>query len=47
LNDVPSMLAGESSDSVHTESASVAAGHALGEDEGVHSPGSVRRKRLR
>jgi hypothetical protein len=42
-----SMLAGESSDSAHTESMIVAIGHGLGEDEGVHSPGSVRHKRSR
>jgi hypothetical protein len=47
VNSVLSMLAGESSDSVHTESVSAATGHGFGEDEGVHSLGSARRKRLR
>jgi hypothetical protein len=45
-NVVLSMLAGESSDSTRIELASAVAGHVLGEDEGAHSPGSVRRKRL-
>jgi hypothetical protein len=47
VNVVLIMLVGESPDSVHTESASVVVGHVLGEDEGVPSPGSVHRKRLR
>jgi hypothetical protein len=42
-----SMLVGESFDSAHSESASAAAGHVLGEDEGAYSPGSVHHKRLR
>jgi hypothetical protein len=46
VNDVLIILAGESSDSTRTKLASAAAGHVLGEDEGAHSPGSVRRKRL-
>jgi hypothetical protein len=47
VNTVLSMLAGESSDSTRTESVTTTAGHGSGEDEGVQSPGSVRRKRLR
>jgi hypothetical protein len=47
VNDVLCMLAGESPDSTHTESVTVATGHGLGEDEGVQSPESVRRKRPR
>jgi hypothetical protein len=47
VNDVLSMLAGESSDSACTKSVTVATGHGLGADEGVQSPGSVRRKWLR
>ena len=43
VNAILSMLVGESSDSACTKSASVAAGHVLGKDEGTHSPGSVRR----
>jgi hypothetical protein len=44
VNDVLSMLASESSDSTCTKSVTVATGHGLGADEGVQSPGSVRRK---
>jgi hypothetical protein len=47
VNAVLSMLASESIDSACTEWVSATAGHGLGEDEGVYSPGSVRRKRLR
>jgi hypothetical protein len=47
VNAVLSMLAGELSDSARTESVSTAAGHVLDEDEGTHSPRSVRHKRLR
>jgi hypothetical protein len=46
VNVVLSMLVAESSSSTHTESASAAARHVLGEDEGAHSPRTVRRKRL-
>jgi hypothetical protein len=46
MNVVLSMLASESSESAHTESASVAAGRAFGEDEGACSPGGARQKRL-
>jgi hypothetical protein len=45
VNVVLSMLVGELSDSVRTELVS-AARHVLVEDEGTHSPGIVRRKRL-
>jgi hypothetical protein len=45
VNAILSMLAGEMSDTAHTESMTVATGHGLGEDEGVRSPGSVRHKR--
>jgi hypothetical protein len=45
VNVVLCMLVGESSNSTHTESMTVATAHGLGEDEGVQSPGSVRRKR--
>jgi hypothetical protein len=44
VNTVLSMLAGEPSDSARTESMNVAIGQELGEDEGVQSPESVRRK---
>jgi hypothetical protein len=47
VNDVLSMLAGESSDSAHTLLVSAATRHCLSEDEGVQSHRSVRRKRLR
>jgi hypothetical protein len=47
VNDVLGMLAGELSNSTRTESVTVATGHGLGEDEGVQSPESVRRKRSR
>jgi|UniRef100_A0A804LZ13 hypothetical protein len=46
MNAVLRMLAGKSSKSAHTESASVAAGRAFGGDEGACSPGGARRKRL-
>jgi hypothetical protein len=46
VNAILSMLVGESSDSACTKSASVAAGHVLGKDEGTHSPRSVHRKLL-
>jgi hypothetical protein len=46
VNAVLSMLAGELSDSAHTESVTIATGHGIGEDEGVQSPGSVHHKRL-
>jgi hypothetical protein len=45
VNAILSMLTGESSDSARTESVTVATRYGLGEDEGVQSPGSVRRKR--
>ena len=44
VNAFLSMLAGESSDCARTESMTVAIGQDLGEDEGVQSPESVRRK---
>jgi hypothetical protein len=47
VNAVLSMLAGKSSYSTRTESASTAARHVFGKDEGPCSPGSVCRKRLR
>jgi hypothetical protein len=47
VDDVLSMLAGESSDSACTESMTIAIGQGLGEDEGVQSPESVLRKRSR
>jgi hypothetical protein len=45
VNDVLSMLAGESSESAHAESASAAIRHAFGGDEGACSPDGVCRKR--
>jgi hypothetical protein len=47
VNAVLSMLASESSNSARTKSATIVTGHGLGEDEGVQSPRSVRRKRSR
>jgi hypothetical protein len=47
VNDVLSMLAGESSEFTCTESMAIAIGQDLGEDKGVQSPESVRRKRSR
>jgi hypothetical protein len=47
VNVVLSLLAGDLSDSTRTESMTVAIGHGLGEDEGVHSPGNVHHKRSR
>jgi hypothetical protein len=44
VNDVLSMLAGESFNSTRTESVTAAIGYGLGEDEGVRSPRSVCRK---
>jgi hypothetical protein len=44
VNAALTMLAGESPDSAHTESVSAVAGHGHGEDEGAHSPKSVRHK---
>jgi hypothetical protein len=44
VNVVLSILAGESSDSARTESASATVGHVLDEDEGAQSPRSVHRK---
>jgi hypothetical protein len=46
MNAVLSMLAGESSESSHTELASVVVGHAFSGDEGACSPGGAHRKRL-
>jgi hypothetical protein len=45
VNDVLSMLDGESSESAHTESASAATGRAFGEDEGACNPDGVCCKR--
>jgi hypothetical protein len=45
MNDVLSMLAGESSDSAYTESMAVAIGQDLGEDEGIRKPEGACRKR--
>jgi hypothetical protein len=47
VNDILSMLAGESFDSARTESMAVAIGQDLGEDEGVQNPKSVCCKRSR
>jgi hypothetical protein len=45
MDDVLSMLAGESSDSARTESMAVAIGQNLGEDEEIQKSKGVRRKR--
>ena len=47
VNTFLSMLASESSDSARTESMTTTTGHGLGEDEGIQSHGSIRRKRSR
>jgi hypothetical protein len=47
VNVVLSMLAGESFESIHTESASAATGRAFDRDEGACSPGGVHCKRTR
>jgi hypothetical protein len=47
MNVVLNMLAGESSDSAHTESMAVATWQNLGEDEEIQKPEGVRRKRSR
>jgi hypothetical protein len=44
VNAVLSMMAGESCDSARTESVTAVTGHVLGEDKGIQSPRSVRRK---
>jgi hypothetical protein len=45
MNAVLSMLAGESSDSAHTEPMVVAIGQDLGEDEEIRKPEGAHRKR--